>query len=126
MKLNSILKKLWPKTLRNKSSVSIIVTVAVLLELIFIIEYMFARKGIREDVEHRAETELRVKNLEIQKVMVAVETAISNTVWAAERMLEQPDSLYSVVQRMVEQTPTIVGGGLMFKADYYPDRKSVV
>lgn len=108
--------------MKSKYSVIIIVTVAVLLELIFIIEYQFARRGIRKDVEHRAETELRLKNLEIQKVMVAVETAISNTVWAAERELERPDSLYSVVRRMVEQNPTIVGGGLMFKADYYPQK----
>ena len=74
--------------MRSKYSLAIIVTVAVLLELIFVVEYFFARKGIREEVEHRAETELRIKNLEIQKVMVAVETAISNTVWAAEQMSE--------------------------------------
>lgn len=116
----NLLKKLRPETLRSKSSVAIIVTVAVLLELISTIQYMFARRGIREEVEHRAETELRVKNLEIQKVMVTVETVISNTVWAAERMLEQPDSLYPILRRMVEQNPTIVGAGLMFKADYYP------
>ncbi len=108
--------------MKYKFSVAIIVTVALLLELIFIVEYQFARRGIRKDVEHRAETELRVKNLEIQKVIVAVETAITNTVWAAERLLERPDSLYSVVRRMVEQNPTIVGGGLMFKADYYPQK----
>ena len=103
----NILKKLRPKTLRSKSSVAIIATVAILLELISTIQFLYARKGIREEVEHRAETELRVKELEIQKVMVAVETAIGNTVWAAERMLERPDSLYSVLRRMVEQNPTI-------------------
>ena len=118
----NILKKLRPKTLRSKSSVAIIVTVAILLELISTIQYMYARKGIREEVEHRSETELRVKSLEIQKVMVSVETAIGNTVWAAERMLERPDSFYSVLRRMVEQNPTIVGAGLMFKADYYPQK----
>ena len=118
----NILKKLRPNTLRSKSSVAIIVTVAVMLEAIFIVEYMFARKGIREEVEHRAETELRVKNLEIQKVMVAVETAIGNSLWAAERMLEHPDSLYTVLRRMVKDNPTIVGAALMFRADYYPQK----
>ena len=108
--------------MNSKPSVTIIVTVALLLELIFIVEYRFASKGIREDAEHRAENELRVKNLEIQKVMVAVETAISNTVWAAERSLEEPDSLYPVIKRMVEQNPTIVGAGLMFRPDYYPQK----
>ena len=86
--------------MKSKYSVAIIVTVAILLQLISAVQYFFARRGIRTEVEHRAETELRVKNLEIQKVMVAVETAISNTVWAAEHVLEQPDSLYSVLRRM--------------------------
>ena len=108
--------------MKSKYSVAIIVTVVVLLQLISTIQFMFANKGIREEVVHRAETELRVKNLEIQKVMVAVETAISNTVWATERMLDQPDSLYSVIRRMVEQNSTIVGAGLMFNADYYPQK----
>ena len=118
----NILKKLRRETLRSKSGIAIIVTVAVLLEVISTVQSMFVRKSIKEEVVHRAETELRVKNLEIQKVMVAVETAISNTVWAAERVLEQPDSLYSVLHRMVEQNSTIVGAGLMFKADYYQQK----
>ena len=49
--------------MRKKYSIFIIVTVAVLLELIFIVQYLYARKGIREEVEHRAETELRVFTL---------------------------------------------------------------
>ena len=108
--------------MKSKYSVAIIVTVAILLELIFIVPFLFARNAIREDVEHRAESELRVKNLEIQKVMVAVETAIGNSLWAAERLLEKPDSLYTVIRRLVEQNPTIVGAGMMFKADYYPQK----
>ena len=108
--------------MKSKYSIAIIVTVAILLQLILTVQFMFARKGIRDDVQHRAESELRVKSLEIQKVIVAVETSIGNTVWAAERMLQQPDSLFSVIRRMVVQTPTIVGGGLMFKADYYPQK----
>ena len=118
----NILRKLRPETLHARSSVSIIVTVAILLELISTLQLQFAHRSIREEVLHRAEAELRVKNLEIQKVIVAVETAMNNTVWDAERILEQPDSLYAVLRRMVEQTPTIIGAGLMFRADYYPQK----
>jgi sigma-B regulation protein RsbU (phosphoserine phosphatase) len=108
--------------MKSKYSVGIIVTVAVLLQLISAVQFMFARRGILEDEVHRAETELRVKNLEIQKVMATVETAIRNTLWTAERTLEQPDSLFPVIRRMVEQNPTIVGGGLMFEPDFYPQK----
>ena len=117
-----VLRRLRPETLRSKSSVAIIVTVAVLIELISTGQYLFARKGIREEVERRAEVELQVKNLEIQKVMVAVETAMSNTVWVVENSLDEPDSLYGVLRRMVEQNQTIVGAGLMFTPDYYPEK----
>ena len=108
--------------MNSKYSVAIIVTVAVLLELISAVQFMFARRGIREEVEHRAETELRVKNLEIQKVMVAVETAISNTLWTAEHRLESPDSLFTDIRRVLEQNKTVVGVGMMFIPDYYPQK----
>ena len=58
--------------MKSKYSIAIIVTVAILLQLIITVQFFFARKGIRDDVQHRAESELRVKSLEIQKVMVAV------------------------------------------------------
>lgn len=50
----NILKKLRPETLRAKSTLAIIVTVAVLIEIISATQYWYARKGIREEVEHRA------------------------------------------------------------------------
>ena len=118
----NFLKKLRPESLRSKSSVAIIVTAAVLVELTAGIQYWFAREGIREEVQHRAEAELKVKNLEIQKVMTAVESAVNNTVWNAEQFLQQPDSLYNVLQRLVQKNVTIVGAGLTFVADYYPQR----
>lgn len=116
------LKKNLPAALRSKSSLAIIVLAAVLIELTSVLQYWFAREGIRQEVEHRAETELHVKNLEIQKVMVAVETAIKNTVWTAELSLAEPDSLYTLLQHLVLQNSTIVGAGFMFIADYFPQK----
>jgi sigma-B regulation protein RsbU (phosphoserine phosphatase) len=118
----NIKRKLWPEALRSKSGIAIIVTVAVLLELISTIQFFYARKGIREDVQHRAESELHVKSLEIRKVMVSVETCIENSVWAIEESLDQPDSLYTVLRRLVKQNKTIVGAGAMFTPGYYPQK----
>ena len=116
------LRRIWSKATRLESGIAIVVCAGVVLQLIFFVEYIFASKGITEEARHRAEAELRVKNLEIQKVMVAVETAIVNTVWAAERTLEQPDSLYPVLRRMVAQNEAIVGAGLMFRPNHYPQK----
>lgn len=108
--------------MKSKYSVAIIITVAVLLELISVVQLLFARKGIREEVVHRAETELRVKNLEVRNVMVAVETAMANTLWTVERRLQWPDSLYTDIRRMLEQNRMVAGVGLMFKPNYYPQK----
>ena len=108
--------------MRSRYSVAIIITVVVLLELISFVQLMFARKGIRDEVVHRAETELLVKNLEIRNVMVAVETAMANTLWTVEHRLQWPDSLYVDLRRMLEQNSTVVGVGLMFTPNYYPQK----
>ena len=93
MKLQHSLKL---KTLQNRSSFAIIVIAAVLIEATSVVQYWFARKGIHEEVQHRAQTELQVKNLEIQKVLTAVEVAANNMVWAIEQQLDKPDSIQSI------------------------------
>ena len=79
--------KSWLKSLQSKSSLAILITAAVLIELTAAIQYWYARKGIREEVEQRAKSELKVVNLEIQNIMTAVEVAVKNHAWEAEQML---------------------------------------
>ena len=109
-------------SLQTRSALAIIILAGVLIEVTSAVQYWYARKGLQEEVQHRAEAELRVKNLEIQKVMIAVETAVSNSVWAIEETLSNPDSLNTVTRRLVKQNSNIVGAGLIFKANYYPQK----
>ena len=104
------------------SSIALVVIAAVLVELTSAIQYYYARKQIFETVRQNAETELQVKSLEIQKVMTAVETATDNLQWFVRQRLSQPDSLYTVSRRLVEQNNTIVGAALIFIPDYYPEK----
>lgn len=120
MNISNILKKLRPET--SRSSLALIVVAAVLVEVTSAVQYWFAREGIREEVQQRAETELKVKSLEIQKVMVAVEAVVQNSVWEVEQQIDQPDSLYKVIGRIVSRNKDIVGVGVSFVADYYPER----
>ena len=112
----------WRKSLQTKSALAILITAGVLIEATSAIQYWFAHEGIREEVQHRAEAELRVKNLEIQKVMVAVETATNNYVWDIEHQLDHPDSLPDILHRLVEENSAIVGAAAIFTANYYPQK----
>ena len=114
--------KQWFNSLQTRSALAIIILAGVLIEATSAVQYWYARKELREEVQNRAEAELRVKNLEIQKVMVAVETAVNNSIWAVEEILSKPDSLNTVTRRLVEQNANIVGAGLIFKANYYPQK----
>lgn len=120
MNISNIFKKLRRETPR--SSLALIIIAALLVELTSAIQFWFAGEGIREEVQQRAETELKVKSLEIQKVMAVVETAVNNTVWEVEQQVGRPDSLYGVARRLVRQNDNIVGVGVSFIPNYYPDK----
>lgn len=114
--------KSWLKFLRSKSSLAILITAAVLIELTAAIQYWYARKGIREEVEQRAKSELKVVNLEIQNILTAVEVAVKNHAWEAEQMLAQPDSMYGVLQRLAVQNEQMIGAGITFIPNYYAQK----
>ena len=121
MPISDILRR-WRKSLQTKSTLAIIITAGVLMELSSAVQYWFAREGIKQEVQHRAKSELKVKNLEIEKVITAVETASNSTVWMLEQQLGRPDSLASVMRQMILHNDHIMGCGMGFMPDYYPQK----
>lgn len=73
-------------------------------------------------VQMRAKSELKVKNLEILQVVNSVETAVGNTMWALERGIAHPDSIFALEKRLVSQNVMITGCGIGFVENYYPDK----
>ena len=71
----------WQKSWQTRSSLAIIVTAAILIELTVAIQYWYAKRGIEEEVVRRAKSELTVESLEIQNVMTSVEVGVKNHVW---------------------------------------------
>jgi len=118
--MKKILRRLIPKTLRSKSSLAIILTAAVLVELTNGVQYLFAKRGIQNEVEQRAKSELRAKSLEIENVTTAVEVAVNNMVWAVEAELANPENIPNITRKLLENNEQIVGAGVTFVADYYP------
>ncbi len=112
----------WRKSLSTKSTLAVIITAGVLMELTSAIQYWYAREGIRQEVEQRAESELRVKNLEIEKILSSVEATANTTVWMIEQQLSTPDKLPTVMKHMIEGAPNIMGCGIGFLPNYYPSK----
>ncbi len=117
-----MLKRFIPKALRSTSSLAIIITAAALVEATSAVQYFFAKNGIREEVEHRAESELHAKSLEIQNVMNVVKVAVENMAWAVEQRLSQPDSMIAVTQKLLADNENIVGSAVAFEPYYYKSK----
>ncbi len=100
----------------------LVIMAALLIELTATIMYRYARQAIQKEVVQRAEYELQVKNLEIQKVMVAVESATINSIWTVEQTLSHPDSLTAILRRLVTNNQHIIGASVVFVADYYAEK----
>ncbi len=110
------------KRIVGTGGVLLIITAAVLLELIVVIQSGYFRNEITKNLRLRAERELRAKDLAIRNILKQVETAVKNHVWDAERLLVYPDSSYAVTRRLVEQNSNITGSSLSFIPNYYSSK----
>lgn len=110
------------RTLQGRSSLALLVTAAVLIQVDGAVQYFYSRKVISDEVQMRAKTELKVKNLEILQVVNSVETAVNNTLWAIESELSHPDSIFALEKRLVAQNEMLTGCGIGFVSNYYPDK----
>ncbi len=118
-------KKGWERIVRSvqaRSGLLIVILAAALVELVSVVQYLYAREGIRQEVQQRAESELRMKSLEIKNMMTSVEVALQNMAWAVEQNIDRPEQAAEMCRRIVRNNPQIAGCGLAFVADYFPQR----
>ena len=109
------------KSLFRKSTglgLLLVIVAALTLEATSIIQYFYSQKGIREEANSRAESQLEVTRLQIMDVVDQAEAAVRNSVWIAQWCLNVPDSLPAVARRIVEDNPVVVGSTMALVPDY--------
>ena len=99
-----------------------VIVALVTLEATSLIQYYFSRKTIYEEATRHAEGELEATNLKITDVLDKVETTVRNNVWPVRKTLATPDSLWSLVSRIVDCNPYLYGCAIATVEDYYPDK----
>ena len=96
----------------------VVIVAIVTLEANSVIQYFYASRGIRQEAELRAESELRGAGNKIMDIVDQAESAVVNSVWIAEWCLLNPDSLVRVPQRIVELNPVVVGSTIALVPGY--------
>ena len=111
----------WDK-LQARSSIMLLIVAAVIIEVMSVGQYIFTRNGIRHEVEQRARTEIKLKNMEIQNIISDVEVAVNNMQWLIDWAAANPDSIYSTLQLIIDNNPIITGCAMAFEPNHYPSK----
>ena len=106
----------------SRAGLMIIVVVVVVLEATSILQYSFSRKGMQEEANKRAESQLEATQNKIMDIINQAEAAVRNSMWIAQWCLTIPDSLQRVAQRIVEDNPVVVGSTVAMVPGYLPRR----
>ena len=107
---------------RLNKGVWIIIIAAVLLELLSAVQYYSTRQLLSDELEQKEEMGLRMKAIVIKNTLNAAKSTLYDHIWDMQRNLEEPDSMFSVVEWLVRMNHTIKGGGMAFIPDYYPQK----
>ena len=109
--------------LRNRTSLLIIITAALLLELLSASQYYFTRVMVGEQLEKRAENELAMKAILIKSNINSAEDILKNHIWDIRENLYHPDSVYEALGRMIVLSRSVHGGAVAFMPNYYPSKE---
>ena len=96
----------------------LIIVAALTLEATAVIQYIFSKKGIREEATLRAEGELETTRVQIMDVVNQTEAAVRNNEKIAAWCLNLPDSLPMVARLMVEDNPVVAGSTVALVPGY--------
>jgi sigma-B regulation protein RsbU (phosphoserine phosphatase) len=106
-------KHRWP-SLQFRNSLPLLILAAVLIQATGAVQYYFARNGIRKEVEHHAKTEMTVKHLEIQQMVSGVESAVENVRWLLGYAVDNPETIYPILEQFIKSNPDIRGCAFAF------------
>ena len=107
---------------RHNLPLTLIIGAAFLLELTTGLLYYSAQNIIHKTVEKLIEREMNAIYLCIRNKLAAVEVTVDNMAWVVADGLDDPEWMYSITHKLVENNPSILGGTVSFVPNYFPQK----
>ena len=114
-------KNKWRPSIQFRSGLALLILAAVLIQVTGAVQYYFARNGIRNEVEHRAKTEMTMKHLEIQQMVSGVESAVENVRWLLGWAVDNPETIYPILEEFIKSNPDIRGCAFAFEPYHFEE-----
>ena len=111
----------WHLGVKNNVILNIVLA-AILLEAISATQFYFTRNLLADELERRAETELVMKAIIVKNTLKISENSLWGHLWDMERNMEEPDSLYDVMEWVLRSHHNITGCGVAFLPGYFPQK----
>lgn len=105
----------------RKHSIALIVTAAIIIEVIGAAQYFMAQYVAKQEVLAKAGRDMQ-ESQRVALVRTEVETAINNAEHSIHLTLGSPETCYSVASRIIKVNPHIIGVGIAFVPNYYVDK----
>ena len=102
-------------------SLVILALVSLLFTLAFLGNSRSSRKYVMDESIERAQSALDNTILRINNVLQSVEVTIQNLSWLVTENLDDPQSLYSITEHIIESNDFISGSAIAFEPDYYDE-----
>ena len=112
-------------TIKRQASIQgimMIMVAAILLAATSLIQSYFAHQGLLAESERRAQRELAMTQLRIEKVTESVETVVRNNSWVAELNLADPDTLFYLLRNIIDKNPVIADAAFAFTPHFYAEK----
>mgnify|MGYP002522748440 CR=1 FL=1 len=100
----------------------IIIAAAILLQMISAVQYYYTRSLLADELEKRAESEITMKAIIAKNTLNMAENSLNGHIWDMKRNIAYPDSMYGVVERVIRSHPNLIGSGIAFVPDFYPEK----
>ena len=103
-------------------NVLIIIVAAVLVELFSAVQYYTARDLVEEQLDYRAENEIRIKAIVIKGILNLQEYTLREHLWDIDRNLANADSMMAATARIIARSHHAVGSFITFRPFFYPQK----
>lgn len=107
------------ETISGRLMTRVLIVSALIFTLTFTLFLHMAANKMREEATEHAHTELSNTIHQIDAVLHSVEIAVQNTAWIVPHLLDSPEQMYVITERLLQNNEFIYGSAVAFEPDYY-------
>ena len=102
------------QSLRSRAGLLVVITAALLLELLSGSQYYLTHRLMENELEKRAESELTLKAILIKSTLNSAEDILKNHIWDIRENLSNPDYVHEAICRMIVLSRSVHGVAVAF------------